>query len=76
MDGKSRDSDSVLVDGILESLYQADMDVHFAFSLARDEQVADLLGQVVVRIEELIGMVQGRGGAPLDPQPGNVIETS
>jgi len=50
--------DYKIVDAIVERLYQADMDVHFAFSLVRDERTADLFSQVIDRLEGLIRLVQ------------------
>jgi hypothetical protein len=51
-------ADSNIVDAIVERLYQADMDVHFAFSLVRDERIAELFSQVIDRLEGLIRLVQ------------------
>ena len=51
-------ADSDIVDAIVERLYQADMDVHFAFSLVRDERTAELFSHVIDRLEGLIRLVQ------------------
>lgn len=51
-------ADSDIMIAIVERLYQADMDVHFAFSLVRDERIADLFSLVIDRLEGLIRLVQ------------------
>lgn len=58
MAGDVPHGDSRIVDAIVERLYQADMDAHFAFSLVRDERTADLFSQVIERLEGLIRLVQ------------------
>lgn len=58
MAGDVPHGDSKIVDAIVDRLYQTDMDVHFAFSLVRDEHTADLFSQVIDRLEGLIRLVQ------------------
>ncbi len=61
--------ESKIVDAIVERLYQTDMDVHFAFSLVRDERTADLLSQIIERLEGLIRLVQDAAADPSAPVP-------
>jgi hypothetical protein len=51
-------ADSDIVIAIAERLYQADMDVHVAFSQVRDERTAELFSLVIDRLEGLIGLAQ------------------
>lgn len=71
MAGKVPQGDARIADAIAERLFQADMDVHFAFSLVRDERTADLFSQVIDQLEGLIRLVQhvAEGGRS-QPQSG------
>lgn len=58
MAGSVLQDDARIADAIAERLFQADMDVHFAFSLVRDERTADLFGHVIDQLEDLIRLLQ------------------
>ncbi|HEV3169073.1 MAG TPA: hypothetical protein VGZ32_01965 [Actinocrinis sp.] len=62
MAGSVPQDDVRIADAIAERLFQADMDVHFAFSLVRDERTADLFSHVIDQLEGLIRMVQDVAG--------------
>jgi len=71
MAGSVPQSDTRIADAVAERLYQADMDVHFAFSLVRDERTADLFSQVIDQLEGLIRLVQDvAGGGRSQPLSG------